>query len=106
MLSVRGLELRDVASTPACTMVENPIDAGNVKANVAASFFTLEPFVTEDFGFFGAECLVKPRFEKTFRRALGVNECHGGSVTPLILALNWLLTVHTAKTETHPSIAT
>jgi hypothetical protein len=42
-------------------MMDHPIDEGDVKSNVPASFFAQNPFVAEYFLSLSARCLVKPR---------------------------------------------
>jgi hypothetical protein len=42
-------------------MMDDPIDEGCFKPDVPTCLFALDPFVTDQFRFFGAKCLVKPR---------------------------------------------
>ena len=61
-------------------MTDSPIDKGDVKSNVPAGFFALDPFVTEYFRSLGAKCLVKPRFHEALRRTLRNIDCHKDSL--------------------------
>jgi hypothetical protein len=58
-------------------MMDDPISESLVKPNVPPRFFALNPFVTQYFCSFVAECLVKPQSNGAFRRTLGNSVCHG-----------------------------
>ena len=75
-LIIFGCKPGNISSTPGRTVIDTPINDSRVKSNIPASFFALEPFVTEYFRLLGIQHLEKPRFLEAFRHRLGITERH------------------------------
>jgi hypothetical protein len=86
-------------------MMENPIDPRNIKSNIPAGLFALEPFVAEYFRLLSGKCLVEPRLLKGLLRNLRIDERHG-MLSRQELARDLLPDLHTAKTDIHANCAT